>query len=632
MAKKPSIDCSILDATLSKLASDLAKRGDVKTLDETVAKIQEFNQTVTRKEIVDGITNHRRWLASQRAERAQSVVSKIRSEAKTESGLSNLADRIEKQIANGDFAPDAPAKAKKQANDTIEALRARVSRLKTQKGLEQSILDLKADLASSSPFPAMDPPQRNKAKKFDRELELIRAEKTMLLARRNAFLDDNQGQSSNVLDIISNLPRSLQTGAELSFLLRQGGKVLKTRPTAFFKALSPMAKAMMGGDVEATRLWNKLEDSPKFREYILSGLAMDAPGSPSNEMFKGNLQHKIPLFGRVFKSTERGFNVFMNYARAHAYDLMVKPTMSHENKQAIAHMINIMTGKGSMKGLDGALNAANHVMFAPRYELSKWQFAAEAVDAFAGGHLKQLVGEKTGTRPMTESGALASRKDLREYRAVMRGNMVRYFLSQSAILGLVALAKAGLGDDEEELIEIDPRSSQFGKAKIGNTYVDIAEGMMRPLALIATLATGQKKSVSSGKITNIRDASAPWDDPDMKKDKSPFAGSGAEVIGSYARGKAAPIVSAGVDLVSGEDIVGNKQDWWSIAQDLMGPITYFSMIESMDENGIPKGLSTGIMDAIGIGSTTINKNRNKEAIGSYERALKLFREGPEAAQ
>jgi hypothetical protein len=122
-------------------------------------------------------------------------------------------------------------------------------------------------------------------------------------------------------------------------------------------------------------------------------------------------------------------------------------------------------------------------------------------------------------------------------------DMTKFVLFGSAILGLSSL----VGDDKKnKTVEFDPRSSDFGKIRVGDTRYDIWGGFQQYVTFFARQIAGQSKSVNSGKMYDL-------------DGKGAFGRTRWDTFLSFARGKASPAVGMGIDfLAGGRTVIGDK--------------------------------------------------------------------------
>ena len=104
------------------------------------------------------------------------------------------------------------------------------------------------------------------------------------------------------------------------------------------------------------------------------------------------------------------------------------------------------------------------------------------------------------------------------------------------------MAKWGFGDDEDKIsVEYDPRSTDFGKIRIGDTRGDIWGGFQQYSRFFDQAIMIEKKSTVSGKII-------PY---------GGYAGTSRLQEGlRFLRGKTSPLVSFGIDALDGKYMFG----------------------------------------------------------------------------
>ena len=171
-----------------------------------------------------------------------------------------------------------------------------------------------------------------------------------------------------------------------------------------------MLKAAAKGGEYADEHYTKIVNDPRYANAKKAGLDISMPGgsfSAQEEMFAGALvarmsESKIPgirEIGKIIDHSEAAFTVFLNNLRWELYTKIaaLDPGDPHVAQDA-ARMVNIMTGKGHGK-IARALNnnLATYIVNAPRYTLSKVQFAAEPISILSGAY-KSKIGKKVAAQ------------------------------------------------------------------------------------------------------------------------------------------------------------------------------------------------------------------------------------------
>jgi hypothetical protein len=159
-------------------------------------------------------------------------------------------------------------------------------------------------------------------------------------------------------------------------------------------------------------------------------------------------------------------------------------------------------------------------------------------------------------------------------------------------VGLISLAAGAFWDDDDEdkpTIELDPRSSNFGKVKIGNTRIDLSAGLAQVSTIVSRMATGETKA-GSGVIVPIRGADVPYGSDDAWT-----------VFARFMRTKFSPVMGTTFDLMTGEDVVGQPVTPMSAAIDAFRPLAMSEVFEVMQDRGIPAGTALSTLVIFGAG-------------------------------
>jgi len=173
-------------------------------------------------------------------------------------------------------------------------------------------------------------------------------------------------------------------------------------------------------------------------------------------------------------------------------------------------------------------------------------------------------------------------------------------------------------DEEKPTVELDPRSSDFLKLKIGETRIDPLSGFGQVTTFMTQVALGQKKTMG-GEIRNIRGEDRKYGDD------STF-----DVIANFGRKKLAPVPGAGVNLIAGEDVVGGKATAFSVTTGLFIPLAVKEVLESLMARGVPEGPAIAMLNVLGMsggtyGPKTKYKNSNPEERKKlFEKDLKAM--------
>jgi hypothetical protein len=146
-------------------------------------------------------------------------------------------------------------------------------------------------------------------------------------------------------------------------------------------------------------------------------------------------------------------------------------------------------------------------------------------------------------------------------------------------------------------IEYDPRSSDFGKFRFGNTRIDPLSGLSQTVVFTSRVLSGKTKT-GKGKIRAIRGK------------KVPFGGSTTpDVMTRFLRSKLAPAPAMFVDIMAGKNTVGEPTTLASVALNSLTPMAMSDIYEAMKEQGIPEGMALGMLAIFGEGIQTYNAKK-----------------------
>ncbi|MDD4308539.1 MAG: hypothetical protein PHU53_07015, partial [Thermoplasmata archaeon] len=369
-----------------------------------------------------------------------------------------------------------------------------------------------------------------------------------------------------------NLARAIKTSFDLSAVLRQGGFIFFAHPLRGMNSIPAMFKALMS-EQGRFAVDQEILARPNYRLYEQSKLYLSEHGqklSQMEEVYMSRWAEKIPGVG----ASQRAYTTFLNKLRADSFDAMAatlskngQPTPKELN--AIANYINVSTGRGNLGRKENALVGLNTFFFAPRYVASRFQM---------------VLGQPLYRGSMKTRVMIA-----KEYGRFLMGLGVVYALGSMA------------GGD----IEIDPRSSDFGKIRFGKTRIDPLAGLSQTSVILGRELLGAVKK-QTGKIVPIRESFVYG----IKNPKVPYNGdNGATVLGRFLRSKLSPVPGTLLDFGAGKDVVGNKVTYKDIPNKLLAPLAFNDIYETMKAQGVPAGTALGILSVFGMGLQTYEAKR-----------------------
>lgn len=348
-----------------------------------------------------------------------------------------------------------------------------------------------------------------------------------------------------VLDTM-NIPRTTLTMGELSAAFRQGGWGMPLNPKKWAKSFGSMLRTAMPGkrgEAWAKYLDDFIKRDPDYGFMVDQGLFFahlddNVAISKRSEEFLSRYAEAIP----GVKWSKRTHQTFINRFR---YELGKEATKSlrkigatESDYRAVYKYINASTGRGDFDGAMRLLLGSEDAKvaefitsfgFAPRYTTSRFQIPMT------------LFSESKHARQMALKDLFAN--------VSLRGT----------ILGLAKWNGAE--------VETDPRSTDFGKIKVGDTRVDIWAGESQMARFLVQLATGQHKTQAKDVI----------DAPRYK------------VVEKFIRTKLAPgaALVADATIFGGRDILGREVNLtWDELWKRTGPLWYQDILDMFDSSKV----------------------------------------------
>lgn len=399
-----------------------------------------------------------------------------------------------------------------------------------------------------------------------------------------------QTDGKQLLDVANSI-KGVVASLDNSYFGRQGIKTLFTNPdiwaNGFAKSWGDIGKSIIGRDpISAIKADIFSRPNAMNGKYDNGKFAL---GKDFEEAFPTTLPEKIPGLGRLYKASESAFVGGALRLRADLADRMIAKAeefgvdMSKPGKQAeaIGDLVNSMTGRGNIGKMSSEWT--NAAFFSIRFLKSNW----DTLTMHTGG-----LGIEAGP----------ARKFVQRQAGK---NLLK-------IVGSMALIYAIAGMLWPDSVEWDPRSSNFGKIKIGDTRFDISGGMGSLVVLAARMIpTFHKDAFGNWKF-------APWSKSAVNGKFSNLAkgGFGArtrlDMLEDFAEGKASPLLGAAFDSLRGTDFAGNKTTYTGQVAKLVTPIGISTFQEAMaDPNAAPL-VAVVMLDALGIGANTYGAKRNRE--------------------
>jgi hypothetical protein len=383
------------------------------------------------------------------------------------------------------------------------------------------------------------------------------------------------GKAKEGLASVLNIPRALMSSVDLSAPFRQG-LFLVGRPE-FWKGIPDMLK-YFGSKGAFENLMTDITKRSTYPKMVHSGLSFSGNEgrlSSHEEAFQSNLAEKVPLVA----ASERAYVGFLNKLRADTFDSLLSEaknlgvdTDKDKFNKDLAKFINHATGRGD---LGGALNSAapllNSLFFSPRLIASRVQLLNPAFYV----RLDPFVRQQAIKSLLSTAGFV------------------------STVLSLSALAGAK--------VQTDPRSTDFGKAQVGDTRYDLLGGFAQYITLGARLLAGEEKS-ATGEIK-------PYGNKFGQKTR-------LDTSLTFAMNKTAPVPSFIIDALRGTDTAGQPFNLKTAAASRFIPMFIQDFMDVSKEYGYGQGSVRAVPGIVGVGiqnytPTAIDPNKEVEAPDSF---------------
>lgn len=450
----------------------------------------------------------------------------------------------------------------KEESEKVAGLHERI------KGLQEKIKELEARGGKAG--------TKEGEEARERRVDLVQARreyKGMVSDANDASLSPTQKVLRGVTGV-ADTSRGLITGFDLSYLFRQGAALTFAHPVKAFHAFVESIKAF-GSERAADRAMDEINQRANSVLYRRAGVYLAEPEaglSGQEEAFIGRWVGKIPGLA----GSQRAYTTFLNRMRADVFDSMLsgltrKGRGSDAEATAIANYVNVASGRGKLNTPFGSLEDSavtlSRLFFSPRFVASRFQL---------------LTGEPLWGGTRATRGAIAL-----EY--------ARFGLGLALFYGMYLLA------DDKAKVSFEPRSSDFGKIVTDRVRIDPMAGLAQDVTLGARSGSGQTVS-STGKTT------------DLRGDKVPYRGDKIDdLVKDFVRRKFAPVPGAITNMVTGEDALHRPTTLGKEALGLVTPLAGKDVLEALQEQGAPRGIATGILALLGMGSQVYEPRKPKKA-------------------
>ncbi len=486
----------------------------------------------------------------------------------------NATQKLKEKLAKGDFAP------------------------------EEKRTPIMQDAAVKKMFP-------ERFKEVEKSLDEYIKVKRQTSLRLAKQMYENKSPEEKTIEVFSkalNVPRTIMASFDFSAPLRQGIIATIAHPKMASEALKFMFEAAK--DEKVYNRWlEEVHKSPRWYVAEKTGLGITDPESlhviKAEEAYQGSpYAEKIPIVGLGVKASERAYIGYLNHLRWNLFNMyadrfetpktnkkgeIVGGGKTYENNpklyEGLSSMINSMTGRGNIKGFEAASPILNWFLFASK-------LIASRVNMLGLTDIPNLVVRGTTLGKYGVDYGFYSRLP-KELRVEAAKDMLKFV---AVGVSTLLIFKHAFGADVED----DPRSSDFGKIKFGNTRWDIWGGFQPYARVLTQVISGQRKTSTTGKIQELNG-------------KGFMAQTPLTPVGNFLRGKLAPVPSGVIDLASGTDAAGQPVTLSSALLSRVTPLLFQDIRDGMKDQGVKALFTVGVPSAFGISVQTFDPNkRNKK--------------------
>ena len=374
-------------------------------------------------------------------------------------------------------------------------------------------------------------------------------------------------KTTDLMTDILNIPRAILATADMSGFLRQGIVYVTSHPLISTKAIGKTFQFAFSPK-SFTQYFKDLPKDPLYPLMRKAKLSITDPSKAGlaarEETFMSTLPQKIPVLGELVKFAERSYVGFLNKLRVDVFKTLadealtkgLSPIKDIEYFRSLADVVNVFTGRGSLGAANRIAPQLNTIFFSPR--LISARFNA----------MNPLWYAK-----MPKAIRMKAISDFAKFVGVG--------------LTVLAIAKASGVD-----VETDPRSSDFGKIKVGDTRWDIWGGFQQWARVFAQLTTGQRKNTTTGEIISLN------------KEEYPFT-TRKEVLLRFIEGKLAPVPALVNELMSGaKTFTGEDTTFESVVRTKFIPMYIQDISDAYTSGGLSRAVGAGIPAFFGVGVQT----------------------------
>jgi len=373
---------------------------------------------------------------------------------------------------------------------------------------------------------------------------------------------------------IPGMTKSLKATFDNSGLFNQNLRVLLTHPTVWakngLKSFQDIWNVLGGKNVMAEINADKVS-RPNFTNGLYQRMKL-AIGTVEEQFPDSKLLEKIPVAGRLHQAANTAFTGMAYRNRMDLADLMIEHAKNlgidpmGKEFDGMGKVINSLTGRGSLGKFEGGADILNATMFSPRLLKSH-------IDVLTAHIFSKNIS------PFARKEALT--------------NLMK-------IIGGIAATTTAINALKPGTVEIDPRSTDFLRVKIGDTRFNYTGGLGSVITLasrVAPLILLQESYTKNSKGELVELNSGKYG-----------SRTGFDVLTDFMQGKSSPLLGMILSQLEGQTFGGDRLTVGNQITNLAMPLPIQNYVETQQNPKSADLLMTTIADAIGLFATTYSND------------------------
>ncbi len=354
-----------------------------------------------------------------------------------------------------------------------------------------------------------------------------------IVQRLDRVMNDQGNTVSAAIQKLNDVPRTLQTGADMNFPFIQGMPLLFRNPVAFGKSIARAYGSVFDDPMLGTRyMLAEAERHPEEFQAFLKWVRQMGEQEFFQSARTGGFVYKTPLLGRGYARLANGFDTMLDLGRWEYWKSVYAKAKTDGDLESLGAVTRDLLGTTSTRGLGVSLTQrqieGGILLFAPRYTRSAFGLLGWAMNpGVAGAEARRSI-----------------------FSLITGGSLLYY-----------AACKV-LGQEPQ----FNPMESGFMSIRVGDNYLGMG-GIFRSMLRSAVWSMDAA----------INDPSKFYD-PSRTLDNPVF---------EFFRSRSAPVTTKLIDVVSGRDFVGKptRSDWEDIAGLVRRSVTPFGIDTILDSKG-----------------------------------------------